>query len=320
MRICKWAAFSLALVTLLSALSSCDLLGPAETTGTPSGTRPTVTSPQPETIAPPLTGDETDPPEDTTLPPETESAAPDTTIVTEKVTEQETTAKVTTQAETTEEYANELGFKTNLSAYEKYMDPQDRDAYIVLVNPSHPVDKNYKPDDLEPLVDTRSDRSKRYMRYYAAKSLEAFLKEARANGCKDVTVTSAFRSYESQKEIFDGDVENLMKKGYSREEAIAIERQDTAYPGESEHQTGLAVDMHNLSSAQLRFKDTYEAQWLAENCWKFGFILRYMPGKEDITTYTYEPWHFRFVGRYHAKRIYDMGMCLEEYIEYLENN
>ena len=167
-------------------------------------------------------------------------------------------------------------------------------------------------------MDTRSDRSKRYMRLYAAKSLEAFLKEARANGCKNVTVTSAYRSYESQKEIFDGDVQRFMSQGMTEEEAIAKERLDTAYPGESEHQTGLAVDMHNLSSAQLKFKDTYEAQWLAENAWKFGFILRYMPGKEDITTYTYEPWHFRFVGRYHAQRIYEMGMCLEEYIEYLK--
>ena len=158
------------------------------------------------------------------------------------------------------------------------------------------------------------------MRLYAAKSLEAFLKEARANGCKNVTVTSAYRSYDSQKEIFDGDVKKLMEKGYSEEEAIAIERKDTAFPGESEHQTGLAVDMHNLSSAQPAFADTYEAKWLAENAWKFGFILRYLPDKEEITTYVYEPWHFRYVGRYHAKRIYAMGMCLEEYIEYLANN
>ena len=158
------------------------------------------------------------------------------------------------------------------------------------------------------------------MRLYAALSLEAFLKEARANGCKNVTVTSAYRSYESQKEIFDGDVEKLMKKGYSKEEAIAIERKDTAYPGESEHQSGLAVDVLDYDHTLSNFDGTYEAKWLAENCWKFGFILRYMPDKEDITTYVYEPWHFRYVGRYHAQRIYELHMCLEEYIEYLENN
>lgn len=239
---------------------------------------------------------------------------------TEKQTETEKETEAQTTAVETAPPANEMGFKTDLSAYEKYMNPEDRDAYLILVNPDNPVGKDYKPDDLEPLVDTRSDRSKRYMRLYAAKSLEAFLKEARANGCKNVTVTSAYRSYDNQKEIFDGDVAKLMAKGYSKEEAIAIERKDTAYPGESEHQTGLAVDMHNLSSAQLKFKDTYEAQWLADNAWKFGFILRYLPGKEEITTYTYEPWHFRFVGRYHAQRIFEMGMCLEEYIDYIGAN
>ena len=281
--------------------------------GAESSTHPVITAPEPETlppITPPDSSDETD-----TVTAEQTSAEPQTT-------EPQTTEPQTTEPQTTEpeKDPDPLGFKEDLSAYEKYMDPEDRDGYLILVNPSNPVGKDHKPTDLEPLVDTRPDRSKRYMRLYAAKSLEAFLKEARANGCKDVTVTSAYRSYDSQKEIFDGDVKRLMEKGYSEEEAIAIERKDTAYPGESEHQTGLAVDMHNLSAASQRFAETFEAKWLEENCWKFGFILRYMPDKEDITTYVYEPWHFRYVGRYHAKRIYDLHMCLEEYIEYLENN
>ncbi len=311
MNFIRTAALLIATFTLLcAALTSCDITVPDETTGT-TYVSPVITSPTPETIAPldPITDGETTVPDETV------------TETTAEITTEGTTAPPVTEPETTTKaIENPLGFKVDLSAYEKYMDPADRDAYLILVNPSNPVGKDYKPTDLEPLVDTRSDRSKRYMRLYAAMSLEAFLKEARANGCKNVTVTSAYRSYDSQKEIFDGDVEKLMKKGYSKEEAIAIERKDTAYPGESEHQTGLAVDMHNMSSAQQAFANTYEAQWLAENCWKFGFILRYMPDKEDITTYVYEPWHFRYVGRYHAQRIYELHMCLEEYIEYLENN
>ena len=309
MKLIRYAALMIAALTVVCALLTSCADGGDDTTYV----SPVITSPAPQTAEtiPPITdADETTTEEtkgettaEQTAPPETETE----------------TAPATTAAET-EVKDNPLGFKVDLSAYEKYMDPEDRDAYLILVNPSHPVGKDHKPDDLEPLVDTRADRSKRYMRLFAAKSLEAFLKEARANGCKDVTVTSAYRSYEYQKEIFDGDVANLMKKGYSEEEAIAIERKDTAYPGESEHQTGLAVDMHNMSSAQQAFANTYEAKWLAENCWKFGFILRYMPDKEDITTYVYEPWHFRYVGRYHAQRIYEMHMCLEEYIEYLENN
>ena len=315
-RYIKYCAGLLALLTILPVML-CACFGEPETT---SGTPPVITAPSTETTdagtsetadtLPPIIPDETTEP--VTSEPVTE---PDTT-------EPGTTAPATTEPETEppEKDPNIPDFKVDLSAYEKYMNPEDRDAYLILVNPSNPVGKDHKPTDLEPLVDTRPDRSKRYMRLYAAKSLEAFLKEARANGCKNVTVTSAYRSYDSQKEIFDGDVKRLMEKGYSEEEAIAIERKDTAFPGESEHQTGLAVDMHNMSSAQQAFADTYEAKWLAENAWKFGFILRYLPDKEDITTYVYEPWHFRYVGRYHAKRIYEMGICLEEYIEYLANN
>ena len=312
MKIIRYTALSLAVVSLLSfVLCSC-----GDGDGESSYVSPVITSPS--TKAPETTGAAITLPELQTEP-DTTAEETETDVITETEHVTETEAKTT--AKETEPADNPLGFKVDLSAYEKYMDPADRDAYLILVNPSHPVGQDYKPDDLEPLVDTRADRSKRYMRLYAAKSLEAFLKEARANGCKDVTVTSAYRSYDYQKEIFDSDVENIMKKrGVSREEAIEIERKDTAYPGESEHQTGLAVDMHNMSSAQQAFANTYEAKWLAENCWKFGFILRYMPDKEDITTYVYEPWHFRYVGRYHAQRIYEMHMCLEEYIEYLENN
>ena len=305
----------LAAATLCSVLlCGCEPEEPFTTSHTVITAPTDATQPDPETL-PPISTDEV---------PGTQTDEPDTVTQerTEPVTEQQTTTAQTTPEPTTapEKDPDIPDFTVDLSSYEKYMNPEDRDAYLILVNPSNPVGKDHKPTDLEPLVDTRPDRSKRYMRLYAAKSLEAFLKEARANGCKNVTVTSAYRSYDSQKEIFDGDVKKLMEKGYSEEEAIAIERKDTAFPGESEHQTGLAVDMHNLSSAQPAFADTYEAKWLAENAWKFGFILRYLPDKEEITTYVYEPWHFRYVGRYHAKRIYEMGMCLEEYIEYLANN
>ena len=89
--------------------------------------------------------------------------------------------------------------------------------------------------------------------------------------------------------------------------------------GCSEHQTGLAVDMHNMSSAQPAFADTYEAKWLAENAWKFGFILRFPSDKTEVTGMTFEPWHYRYVGRYHAKIIRDNGLCLEEYIARISN-
>ena len=90
-------------------------------------------------------------------------------------------------------------------------------------------------------------------------------------------------------------------------------------PGASEHQTGLTADIHTLSSASLKFAGTPAAVWLEENAQYFGFILRYPEDKTEITGIMYEPWHFRFVGRYHAMRITELGMCLEEYMKYLEN-
>ena len=75
--------------------------------------------------------------------------------------------------------------------------------------------------------------------------------------------------------------------------------------------------MHNISSAEVTFAQKPEAKWLAENCYRFGFILRYPEDKTEITGITFEPWHFRFVGREYATQMHEKNMCLEEYMEYL---
>ena len=110
----------------------------------------------------------------------------------------------------------------------------------------------------------------------------------------------------------------------SKEEARAIVETYSAPPGTSEHQTGLCTDMHNVyNRPDLELEDFEKTDaylWLRDNCWKFGFILRFPRGKEEITGYQFECWHFRFVGRYHAKRIFDSGLCLEEYLEQLQKN
>ncbi len=302
----KFILIILCAATLLSSFS-CVVIDVDETTKSQPGS---VNTSGKETSADPIgTGVETIP--DITEAPGT--TPPVTEPVTEAKTEADTEPK-TTEPPVTE--APETMFKTDLSAFEKYMDPADPSEYLILVNPANPMtDHSYKPKDLTKLVKVREGRSSKYMREYAAKAFEAMMKEADANGCKDLSVTSAFRSYSDQESLFQYYVDKFMAKGMSKEEAIAATRVDTAYPGESEHQTGLAVDVHNLSAADQKFADKYEGKWLAENCWKFGFILRYPLGKEDITGYVFEPWHFRFVGRTHAKRIYDLGITLEEYLE-----
>lgn len=212
-------------------------------------------------------------------------------------------------------------FLTDLSAYEEYMNPADRDGYLILVNNDNTLDETYLPTDLTDLVDTRKDgRNVQKMRLYAAKSLEALYIEMRAAGYKDVSVTSAYRSYAYQNSLFNTYTNNEMKKNPSLTlaQAQAITATYSAQPGTSEHQTGLCCDMHNLGAADVAFAKKEAYTWLKDNAWKFGFILRFPEGKEDITNISFEPWHYRFVGRYHAKAIYDSGLCLEEYLNRVE--
>lgn len=215
-------------------------------------------------------------------------------------------------------------FTADLSAYEEYMNPDDSEPYLILVNRDNPLASTYVPANLTNVADTRKDgRATQKMCLYAEKALEAFLIEARANGFTDVTVTSAFRDYSYQNTLFNQYTQKEMKNDSSltKEQAEAIVATYSSRPGTSEHQSGLCCDMHNLSSASAAFAKQPAAQWLAENCYKFGFILRYPEGKQDkVCNITYEPWHFRYVGRYHAERMHELDMCLEEYVEYLGKN
>lgn len=185
---------------------------------------------------------------------------------------------------------------------------------LLLVNKQNSIDKNYVPSNLVSVTYTRPDRAKGKMVATAEKALCAFLEEAYHYGYTDVTVTSAYRDYNTQEWYFNYYIENEMKSGKTREQATAAVLTYSARPGTSEHQTGLCVDMHNLASANQSFGNTKAGQWMAANAHRFGFILRFPKGKEDITGYSYEPWHFRFVGIEHASVIYNEGLCLEEYL------
>lgn len=184
---------------------------------------------------------------------------------------------------------------------------------LLLVNKQHTVDEGYAPTSVASVTYARYDNTT--MDAVAEKALCAFLAEAYHYGYTDVTVTSAYRSYSSQRWYFNYYIEEEMKTGKSRDEAEAAVLTYSARPGTSEHQTGLCVDMHNLPAANQSFGNTEAGKWLAANAHRFGFILRFPKGKESITGYTYEPWHFRFVGIKHASVIYEQGLCLEEYLE-----
>lgn len=124
-------------------------------------------------------------------------------------------------------------------------------------------------------------------------------------------VKSAYRSYDSQKELFDYRVERDGK-----EEALKY----VALPGESEHHTAMAFDMSVYKDgANTYIEDEEEYHWIYENAHKYGFVLRYPESKADITGIAYEAWHFRYVGAPHAQYMYNEGLVLEEYLELLKN-
>ena len=118
----------------------------------------------------------------------------------------------------------------------------------------------------------------------------------------EMSIVSGFRSYRTQTAIYNRNVAN-----YGEEEANSW----SAKPGESEHQTGLAID---ITSLEQSYGDTEEGQWLAENCHKFGFIIRFPKEKEAITGYIYEPWHVRYLGKSTATLVFDSGLALEEFL------
>ncbi|MCL2634879.1 MAG: M15 family metallopeptidase [Oscillospiraceae bacterium] len=151
---------------------------------------------------------------------------------------------------------------------------------------------------------------------YAIKMIE----NARADGII-LNVISAYRDIEKQTQNFENYVNHLVAEGFSRDEAIAITSTQIAFPGASEHNAGLAIDILTLdwwdtnNSINDVFDQTEEFRWLVRNSWKYGFVLRYPKGKEEITGFDYEPWHFRFVGTFRAEQMYYSNLCLEEYMD-----
>lgn len=132
---------------------------------------------------------------------------------------------------------------------------------------------------------------------------EAFEAMAAAAYEEDVIlwIASGYRSYAFQAELYDG---------YVAQDGQDAADRYSARPGSSEHQTGLAIDLNDVSDT---FGETPEGQWVAEHCAEYGFIIRYPEGKEEQTGYMYEPWHVRYVGTETAQEITDSGLCLEEY-------
>lgn len=181
--------------------------------------------------------------------------------------------------------------------------------YLVLVNKDNPIPDGYVP--ILAKVDGNYEVDERI-----ANALNAMLKDCRKNGL-DPMICSAYRTNDTQVSLFEAMVKKYKNKGMSDEEAVSAAKTIVAYPGTSEHQLGLAVDIVSTKYQVLDQKqeETKVYQWLKEHCAEYGFIVRYPNGKTDITGIIYEPWHFRYVGREAAWEIMSKGITLEEYLE-----
>lgn len=178
---------------------------------------------------------------------------------------------------------------------------------LILVNAEHPIQHMERPvlapavPGSDILLDTR-----------AAAMLSGLISRLGAAG--EIVPVSGWRSAEEQQEIWDG---SMLENG------AEFTRKYVALPGCSEHQTGLAIDLALRADSIDFIRPEFPYDGI---CGRFralaadyGFVERYQSGKEDITGIAAEPWHFRYVGRPHARIMCDMGLCLEEYVEYLRS-
>ena len=133
--------------------------------------------------------------------------------------------------------------------------------------------------------------------------MEAAFNSEKEESNRWLWIASGYRSYWDQKSIYNN---------YVSRDGQANADTYSARPGHSEHQTGLAFDLNSIDDS---FSNTYEGQWVHDNCYRFGLILRYPKGKESITGYMYESWHMRYVGVELATKLYNDGdwITLEEY-------
>lgn len=192
----------------------------------------------------------------------------------------------------------------------------DKSSLFKLVNEENPIDKNYSPEKLITpniaLVGSENEpRSK--VSSVMQKQLEKMFEDAKKEGL-ELYLSCAHRSFNEQEYLYN---RALKRENSNSSELVAL-------PGRSEHQLGLAIDITTRKidfQLEEAFEETKEGRWLLNNAYKYGFILRYPRGKEKITGYSYEPWHYRYVGNLEvSKYCHDNKLTLEELYEKLGIN
>lgn len=176
-----------------------------------------------------------------------------------------------------------------------WMEQRGEARVMALVNPWNDVDKSGFVPKLKTVDGVQVDQS-------CAGELRRLLEDCRESGCS-ITVTAGYRSREEQLMLFNNEVNRQMRAGRSADTAYAIAEQRVGTPGTSEHELGLAVDIQGAAAQE----------WMKENSWRYGFILRYPEGAESITGRSADAAHYRFVGLTAAEQIYTLQITFEEY-------
>ena len=206
------------------------------------------------------------------------------------------------------------------------------DPYLVLVNKSNTVKEDYAPEKLvtvDPAYTTggKSLELEEKTAEAAIKMLDAMKKD----GITNVSITSAYRTYAYQQTLFDRYFaqEKAAHPDWSDEQVKDYVLTYSAFPGTSEHQTGLCMDLFTTEMEGLwnygdetpdnpydkGFAETEAYEWLCEHAHEYGFVLRFPKDKTDVTGYAYESWHYRYVGVEHAEKMHKKGLTLEEYLD-----
>lgn len=169
--------------------------------------------------------------------------------------------------------------------YKKVKDIKNPDSLMVLVNKLNRLQSNYVPHDLEQISLNYATNNK-FLRKEAKENFEKLSSDAKKIGYSIIAV-SAYRDYDYQENLFNN---------YVKEKGENYALKCSAKAGHSEHQTGLSVDIMGSNNDYDQFEKSKEFDWMKNNSYKYGFILRYPKGKEYITGFKYEPWHYRYVG------------------------
>ena len=196
------------------------------------------------------------------------------------------------------------GRRSLLARFRKELLPADGGSLIAVVGKQTTIGK-YAPDDLVELSPELSVK-KRRVRRQVADALAVMAQAAQAEGVH-INVDSGYRSFDTQHNLF---------YRYAKNEGVLEAERSSARPGQSEHQLGTAVDFGGTNRDYTdAFADTSQGKWLLKNAYKYGFALSYPRGKEKITGYIYEPWHYRYIGVELALEWKESGLTLIEFLQ-----